>query len=484
LDVASGALGLDVASDTEGLDLAGDLDTTLALDLGDAASLRLENVVDRGALGELAASFERLFHVGVRIVALDGLLLADARAVSAPWDDALAATLASRPVVARTITTQAERTFRVEPIVYDGRPMAAFVLGPFTLACDSAGRTGLASVDETTLGELTRHLAITLDLLLFSGHKAHVTMRMHLLSVEESYRELAEKNARLAEAYERLRELDRLKSNFLANVSHELRTPLTSIMGYSEMLAEGVAGPLIGEQAEFVGVIREKGEQLLGLIMSLLDLAKLENGTMPVRSAEVSIPSVLAEAISTLMPVATKKGVRVVAEAEEGMATLQADPDRLRQVFINLLDNAVKFTSAGGLVRLAARTRLVEPDDSDGLVLVAPTRKAVEVRVSDTGLGIAPEERQRVFDPFYQVDPSSTRQHGGAGLGLSIVKRLIDAHGGSIHVEPNDPHGTVFVVVLPANRSAATPPAQGSRPPLSRSADATGQHESWPVEVD
>jgi signal transduction histidine kinase len=452
------------------------LDTTPALDLGETASLRLENVVDRGALGELTASLERLFHVAVRILSLDGQPLASSSLNELAWDDtlteALDQALAARPIVARTLTTAAGATLRLEPILYDGRTMGHVVLGPIAHGANA-----------DTLAPLAQHVHATLDLLLFSGHKAHVTSRMHLLSVEESYRELEEKNARLADAYERMRELDRLKSNFLANVSHELRTPLTSIMGYSEMLADGVAGPLGGEQTEFVGIIRAKGEQLLGLIMSLLDLSKLESGTMPVCSAEVSIPSVLAEAISTLVPAATKKGVRLVAEVEEGMANIQADPNRLRQVFINLIDNAVKFTEAGGLVRLAARARLHEPDDGAGLVIVAPTRKAIEVRVSDTGRGIAAEERERVFDPFYQVDHSSTREHGGAGLGLSIVKRLVDAHGGSIHIEANDPRGTVFVVVLPASRVAAPPPADDARA-LGRSADATGKHASWPVEVD
>lgn len=455
---------------------SGNLDTTPALDLGETASLRLENVVDRGALRELTASLERLFHVAVRILSLDGQPLASSDVPELAWEAALTAALdqalATRPSIRQALTGAAGATLQLEPIVYDGRVMGYVALGPVPHGTNA-----------DTLAPLARHVHATLELLLFSGHKAHVTTRMHLLSIEESYRELQEKNARLADAYERMRELDRLKSNFLANVSHELRTPLTSIMGYSEMLADGVAGPLGDEQTEFVDIIRAKGEQLLGLIMSLLDLSKLENGTMPVCSAEVSIPSVLAEAVSTLVPAATKKGVRLVAEAEEGMANIQADPDRLRQVFINLIDNAVKFTEAGGLVRLAARARLLESDDDAGLVLVAPTRKVIEVRVSDSGRGIAPEERERVFDPFYQVDQSSTREHGGAGLGLSIVKRLVDAHGGSIHIEANDPHGTVFVVALPASRPAVAPPPDGARA-LNRSADTIGGHAPWPVEVD
>src|SRR6185436_10413184 len=137
------------------------------------------------------------------------------------------------------------------------------------------------------------HLRRTLDLILWSGHKSLLTSQMHLSSVRESYRELQQKNEKLQEAFDRLRELDRLKSNFLGVVSHELRTPLTSIIGYSEMLVEGIAGPLTADQAKFVGTIHEKGEQLLQLIMSLLDLSKLESGTMSLRKASVEMKLLL-----------------------------------------------------------------------------------------------------------------------------------------------------------------------------------------------
>jgi signal transduction histidine kinase len=309
------------------------------------------------------------------------------------------------------------------------------------------------------------HLATVLEVMLFSGHKALLTSQMHLASVKESYRELCEKNDRLSEAYDRLKELDRLKSNFLATVSHELRTPLTSIMGYGEMLAEGVAGPLNEEQREFVDTIRNKSDQLLGLIMSLLDLSKLENGTMPVRVGRLNIASVIEEAVSTLMPTALKKGITIEALVPDDLPPVLGDADRLRQVFVNLTDNAVKFTPQDGDVRLIARLTVEQPLGEPGLVLVAPLRPVVEVRVLDTGIGIAAEERDKVFDPFYQIDQSSTREYGGAGLGLAIVKRLVEAHQGSIHVEENEPHGAVFVVTLPAARTSGLPPRLGSAPP-------------------
>jgi two-component system sensor histidine kinase BarA len=392
----------------------------------------------------------------IRIVSGSGALLAGPRDVAsgdAPPDDVLVD--GGQP---RTIDAGGGDIYRVIQVEYDRHPIGRIILGPRPASAGGSAR----------LEEVGAHLATTLEVMLFSGHKALLTSQMHLASVRESYRELCEKNESLEEAYERLKELDRLKSNFLATVSHELRTPLTSIMGYGEMLAEGVAGPLQDEQREFVDTIRTKSEQLLGLIMSLLDLSKLESGTMPVRVARLVIGSVIEEAVTTLLPTAMKKGVTIQMDVPPDLPPVLGDSDRLRQVFINLTDNAVKFTPMDGTVHLSARLTVDQPMGEPGLVLVAPLRPVVEIRVSDTGIGIAETEREKVFDPFYQIDQSSTREYGGAGLGLAIVKRLIEAHQGSIRVEGNSPHGAVFVVTLPATRASGMPPRPSMIPPSSR----------------
>jgi two-component system, NarL family, sensor histidine kinase BarA len=376
--------------------------------------------------------------------------------------------------------------YRVFAIEYDRRAIGHIALGPYLPKAVTEPPASLFTVDpeldperarvafpryprlETEeVEQIGRHLATVLDVILFSGHKALLTSQMHLATMRENYRELCDKNEHLEEAYERLKELDRLKSNFLATVSHELRTPLTSIMGYGEMLAEGVAGELNEEQKEFVETIRTKSEQLLGLIMSLLDLSKLESGTSAVRVNRLAIATVLEEAMTTLLPTAMKKGVTLELDAPADLPPVLGDAERLRQVFINLTDNAVKFTPAGGRVRLEARPSFEQPEDEPALVIVAPLRQVIEVRVSDTGIGIPESERQKVFDPFYQVDQSSTREYGGAGLGLAIVKRLVEAHQGSIHVEANEPNGATFVVWLPSARTSMAPPASRRSVPPS-----------------
>ncbi len=388
--------------------------------------------------------------------------------------------------------------YRTLPIEYDRRSIGRIVLGPYLpieggprplaaplstapggppdslFAADRAMDEGaaraawprLAQADAATVEHLGRHLTTVLDVILFSGHKALLTSQMHLASIQESYRELCEKNERLEEAYERLKELDRLKSNFLATVSHELRTPLTSIMGYGEMLAEGVAGALTEDQAEFVATIRTKSEQLLDLIMSLLDLSKLESGTAVVRVTRLPIGDILADTVTTLTPSAIKKGVEISFDAPPDLPSVLGDAERLRQVFLNLAENALKFTPEGGSVHLVARTAFEQSDGEPGLVLVAPLRQVIEVRVIDTGVGIIEEERDKVFDAFYQIDQSSTREYGGAGLGLAIVKRLVEAHQGTIHVEGNEPEGAIFVVQIPAARHSVMPNSRRSMPPI------------------
>jgi signal transduction histidine kinase len=310
---------------------------------------------------------------------------------------------------------------------------------------------------EEAVRHIGQHLRATLDLCLFSGHKALLASNMHLASMRESYRSLEVKNLELQEAFDRLKELDRLKSNFLATVSHELRTPLTSIIGYSEMLGEGIAGPLAGDQIEFVRTIHQKGEQLLELITGLLDLSKLESGTLAMKRRRVDVSTIVKDVAETLSPRAMKAGVSLEQQLEPAIPELYADPNRLRQVILNLAENALKFTPAGGRVTLGARAVTLmpesDPDEGGGVVLLAARQPAVALTVADTGIGIADGEKIKVFDPFYQVDSSSTREVEGTGLGLSIVKRLVDAHGGFVRIEDNQPQGARFVVTIPCRRA-------------------------------
>ena len=451
--------------------------------------LRLDELVNRDALTELCESFHALFGIPVRIYSSEGALLAD---VSKTQDICAYVNTQSRGRAACATTVGGAKAadpgptgdvlhpcftgaaYRIVAIDYEGRPIGRIVIGPFLPAqvvdmpatllstepsLDPAKARSLLfempRAKSETITRLAAHLKAALDLILFSGHRALLTSQMHLASVRESYRELEDKNRKLQEAYDKLKELDRLKSNFLATVSHELRTPLTSIIGYSEMLIEGIAGALKDEQNEFVTTIHDKGEQLLSLILSLLDLSKLESGTMPVKARRVELAPVITAATSTLAPTAQKKSVTLKVEVPGEVPAVHADPERLRQVFLNLIENAIKFTPEGASITIRGRLLPVTEDagDSAGFALMAPVQSRVEIRVIDQGIGIPDREKLKVFDAFYQVDSSSTREYGGTGLGLSIVKRLVDAHEGTIRIEDNFPRGAVFVITLPVHQS-------------------------------
>ena len=213
-------------------------------------------------------------------------------------------------------------------------------------------------------------------------------------------------------------------------------------MGYSEMLAEGIGGTLDADSR--IRADHPQGQQLLQLIMSLLDLSKLESGTMSMKKGTVAVGHLLSDVAATLAPKARKRSIEIECTVEPGLADVQGDPDRLRQVFVNLADNAVKFSPEGSTVRLTARPKaLDESSDEEGFSLLEPSRRMIEVSVADTGVGIPEEERERIFDAFYQVDSSSTRERETV-LGLSIVKKIVDAHGGTSARRRQPAHGCGF----------------------------------------
>ncbi len=444
---------------------------------------RLDEIVDRSGLDEVCRSFFELFSISVRIFAADGTMLADAHedpaiyryvARSSSGRRALADLVSvvkrldpsDRPITHPCFTGA---RYRVVPILYQGRRLGRFVVGPYLpaelrevpealLELDPkldpedvrAALQEMPRVREETIERIGEHLARVLELILFSGHRAFLTSSMHLASVRESYREIVEKNAQLEAMVTRLRELDRLKSNFLATMSHELRTPLTSIIGYSDMLASGIGGELSPDQSEFIEVIRSKGEHLLALITSLLDMNKLEQGAMRLEREPLAVRALLDDLRKTIAPAAAKKGVGLALDIGEGVGSILVDPVRIKQVLFNLAENALKFTPKGGVIRFAARVTESVPEVDDlGAVLLAVPRRATELAVIDSGPGIAPEEHAKIFDAFYQVDGSSTREHGGTGLGLSIAKRIVEAHGGEIRVESAPGAGAAFYLTLP-----------------------------------
>ena len=261
--------------------------------------------------------------------------------------------------------------------------------------------------------------------------------------VEAARVELQQRAQALEEANTRLQELDRLKSQFLANMSHELRTPLNSIIGFSEVLVDGLVGELPPEQQECAESILYSGEHLLALINDVLDFSKIEAECMTLEPAAFDVAGWLAQVQATIVGLIEKKSQVLTVEIADDVPPLTADRFRIKQVMINLLSNASKFTPEKG--RIAISCRLADPD-------------TMLFSVADTGIGIKPEDQEIIFEEFRQSSDSPAQQVKGTGLGLAISKRLVEMHGGRIWVESEYGHGATFSFLLPL----AGPP--GSRP--------------------
>jgi len=239
-----------------------------------------------------------------------------------------------------------------------------------------------------------------------------------------------------------LQEANRLKSEFLANMSHELRTPLNGILGFSELLVDQRAGALNDKQREYLTDIHECGKHLLQLINDVLDLSKVEAGRMELWPETFS-PSTAVSAVCALVgPIARKKRIRLTPAPDMSVTPVTLDLQKFKQILFNLLSNAVKFTDPGGQVDV-----LLEEQDASQLCL----------KVRDNGIGIAPGDMSRLFEAFRQLDGGPSRQYGGTGLGLALTRRLVELHGGTVHVDSVQGEGSTFTVVLP-RRVAATHP--------------------------
>ena len=248
------------------------------------------------------------------------------------------------------------------------------------------------------------------------------------------------------QAINEMRELDRLKSQFLANMSHELRTPLNSIIGFSRVIIKGIDGPVTDLQEQDLSAIYNSGQHLLRLINDILDLSKIDAGKMELAFDDVDIAELLESVIPTVSGLIKDKPIEIVQDIDSSIPIIRADAMRLRQVMINLLSNAAKFTDEGSIT-IAAKIRQ-NPNGHTEIV----------VSVTDTGAGIAPEDRNKLFQPFSQVDASPTRKTGGTGLGLSISRRLVELHGGIIDVTSETGQGSTFYFTLPLPQTVDSQP--------------------------
>jgi signal transduction histidine kinase len=254
---------------------------------------------------------------------------------------------------------------------------------------------------------------------------------------------VAERTRELSAANAELRQANQMKDSFLASISHELRTPLNVILGSVELLLEQIYGPLVERQRSALRTVSESGHHLLNLINDILDLAKMESGKFDFEISNVPIIELCEQCIRLTQVSALRRSIAVSLEIDRSLGLVRSDPRRLRQILLNLLNNAVKFTPNGGAAGL--------------IVSVAGESDAPEIvlEVWDTGIGIAAADQALLFRPFTQIDNSLSRQYEGSGLGLALVSQLVSYHRGSISVDSAPGKGSRFTVRLPMGSSIA-----------------------------
>jgi signal transduction histidine kinase len=280
-------------------------------------------------------------------------------------------------------------------------------------------------------GQVTEILSIGTDIT--ARKRAEEAIREVNVSLE---RRVAERTAELALARDRAEAADRTKSAFLATMSHELRTPLNSIIGFTGLLLQGLAGPLNAEQTKQLRMVKDSGQHLLALINDVLDISKIEAGQIEIANAPFDLPESIQKVVQTVTPLAKKKQLPLIAQIAPDVSRITSDRRRVEQILLNLLSNAIKFTEQGEVTLTAE-------------IVPGTPRSAFRISVADTGLGIKRENLDKLFQPFRQLDNGLTRQHEGTGLGLAICKRLVERLGGTITVESEWGKGSTFQCTLP-----------------------------------
>ena len=265
----------------------------------------------------------------------------------------------------------------------------------------------------------------------FSG-RVEIPNRDELGALAANLNRMSEELGRL---YREIEAASRHKSEFLANMSHELRTPLNAIIGFSEVLLQRMFGELNPKQEEYLNDVLTSGRHLLSLINDILDLSKVEAGKMELELVDFDLPASIDNALTLVRERAVRRGVALQTAVDERLGEIRGDERKIRQVMLNLLSNAIKFTPEGGRIEISA----------------VPVDGSVEVSVSDTGVGIAPEDQEAVFEEFRQVGASAAQQEG-TGLGLALARKFVELHGGRIRVKSQVGVGSMFTFTIPARR--------------------------------
>jgi signal transduction histidine kinase len=343
----------------------------------------------------------------------------------------------TKPISTNLITEQGIKSFVLAPIFSEKE-----IIG--VLSASSMKEKGYFSNKFIELFKtLAQQLGVAIGTARLYDQLARFNKELEAKVAERTV-ELEQKSIQLAEVNRELKELDRLKSEFLANMSHELRTPMNSIIGFTQLLLDEIDGKINKEQKESLETVERNANNLLSLINDILDLSKIESGKMTLTLQPVSLDNVIDDTMTTLKPLIESKKQHFTLEKAENLPRVIGDHEKLRQILINLLNNAIKFTDLEGCISLQVELWSKAPPTG-----LDPRKSYIRISVRDNGIGIKPEDQERLFGEFIQLDASTSRKYGGTGLGLSISKRLVEMHKGIIEVESRYGEGSTFSFFIP-----------------------------------
>lgn len=396
--------------------------------LDHSLDITLRDLLDLATLTELAQKIGKVHGIGLVLFSPEKDVLLNT--LKSTVDSKLILDARPKRGEQKMVLGKDKESVAVLPVIHEMDAVGFLALGPFSN--DRAPEE---------IRDLNDYLMTVFEVIVFTSMKRHLTNMTHIASITESYKDLERANQELQVSFEKLKEIDQMKSNFLAVVSHELRTPLTSVIGYSEMLLEGIGGSLTDGQRGYVNVIMEKADQLLNLIKEILNLSKIEAGRIQVSRKPASPREVAQIAYETILPMAEKKGLKVDLDLSTNLpVSALLDAEKLLQVFNNLLSNAVKFTEQGGKIHFSMNVEKREGGEH------------LQCTVKDSGIGISEEYLEKIFEKFFQVDNTSTRAFGGTGLGLAIARSFVEIQGGKLWLESVVGKGTTFFVSIPLEK--------------------------------
>jgi len=292
---------------------------------------------------------------------------------------------------------------------------------------DPSGRVPSTGKDEMS------NLANTINGMIEALEQSRNVLQEKCKQLDARNEELKAQHQELIEKTEEAERATQAKSEFLAHVSHELRTPLNIIIGFSELMVDESTGEINDKQRQCLNDVLDSSHHLLNLINGVLDLSKIESGKMELELENITLDEVIEPLTRTMMPILTSRQQSLDVEIEDGLPPIRADKAKLKQVLFNLLSNAAWFTPDGGKLKIEA----------------SRNGDWCQVSVIDSGIGIKKEDQDKIFEPFYQLDNPPTREKGGTGLGLTLVKQIIEKHGEQIRVESEYGKGSRFIFTLP-----------------------------------